>query len=137
MLIVDKIIVSGVSWVLDKLCAAIEAEHEDPTALREELLAAQMRAELGELSPEELAAIEERVMTRLRELRPETQQRALGGLSMAGGQTGVEVDVDFGHARPASDGYVPASDDEPAPVPPTTPARRKKKTKASRSGRKR
>jgi hypothetical protein len=69
MIVLDRMIVGGVKFVLEKLAAAVDAELNDDTALREELLAAQMRLELGELSEAEFAALEAEVLARLREIR--------------------------------------------------------------------
>jgi hypothetical protein len=74
VLIVDKMLVGGVKFVLGKLAAAVEAELNDDSHLREELLAAQMRLELGELTTEEFAVFEADVLVRLREIR----ERKLG-----------------------------------------------------------
>ena len=74
MLIVDKMLVGGIKFVLGKLAAAVEAELNDDSHLREELLAAQMRLELGELTTEEFAVFEADVLARLREVR----ERKLG-----------------------------------------------------------
>lgn len=78
MLIVDTLLVKGIRWVLDKVVAAVDGELNDDTTLRERLLEAQMRAELGEISPEELAQLEAELMARLREL-----QEARGGGAVA------------------------------------------------------
>ena len=45
-------------FVLDKVAAAVESELNDDTALREALLDAQMRLELGEMSQEEFDGLE-------------------------------------------------------------------------------
>jgi hypothetical protein len=79
LLIVDKMIVSGVKFVLGKVAAAVDAELNDDSHLREELLAAQMRLELGELSQEEFAAFERDILARLREIR----ERKLGEAAVA------------------------------------------------------
>ena len=68
MLIVDSLIISGVKFVLTRLAEAVEAEMYDETHLREELLAAQMQLELGEITEEDFAAIEEQVLAGLREV---------------------------------------------------------------------
>jgi hypothetical protein len=89
VLIVDRMLVGGIKFVLTKLVAAVEAELNDDSHLREELLAAQMRLELGELSEEEFAGLERDVLARLREIR-ERQQ----GEPVAPGEmkvTGVEA----------------------------------------------
>ena len=53
MLIVDRMLVSGIKFVLGKIAAAVDAEVNDDTRLREQLLAAQMRLELGEITADE------------------------------------------------------------------------------------
>jgi Gas vesicle protein G len=68
VLIVDSLIISGVKFVLTRLVEAVQAEMYDETALREELLAAQMQLELGEIDEEEFASIEEVVISGLREI---------------------------------------------------------------------
>jgi hypothetical protein len=74
VLIVDRMLVGGIKFVLGKVAAAVEAELNDDSHLREELLAAQMRLELGEISEEEFIAFERDVFVRLREIR----ERKLG-----------------------------------------------------------
>lgn len=69
MLLVDSLIISGVKFVLTRLAEAVEAEMYDEGALREELLAAQMRLELGEITEEDFVAIEEGVLAGMREVR--------------------------------------------------------------------
>lgn len=94
MLIVDKMIVGGVKFVLGKVAAAVDAELNDDSHLREELLAAQMRLELGELSPEEFATFERDILARLREIR----ERQLGEAAPNPGEfkvTGIEASTTF------------------------------------------
>lgn len=69
MIVLDKMIVGGVKFVLGKLAQAVDAEMNDDSRLREELLASQMRLELGEISEEEFAVIEADLLARLREIR--------------------------------------------------------------------
>lgn len=77
MLIVDSLIISGVKFVLTRLVEAVEAEMYDESALREELLAAQMKLELGEITDEEFGQIEEQVLAGMREVR--ARQKAASG----------------------------------------------------------
>jgi hypothetical protein len=77
MLIVDSLIISGVKFVLTRLAEAVEAEMYDESSLREELLAAQMKLELGEITDEEFAQIEEQVIEGMREVR--ARQKAARG----------------------------------------------------------
>ncbi len=69
MLIIDSLLIGGIKFVMSRLAEAVEAEMYDETALREELLAAQMRLELGEITDEEFAQIEEQVLAGMREVR--------------------------------------------------------------------
>ena len=69
MFILDSLLIDGLKFVFDKLLQVAEAELNDDTVLRERLLDAQMRLELGELSMEEFSEIEHEVFERLREVR--------------------------------------------------------------------
>jgi hypothetical protein len=105
MLIVDTLIIKGVRFVLDKLIQAVDAELNDDTHLRERLLEAQMRLELGELSQEEFAAVEEEVMERLREINAERG----GGAAVAMGSgdyevAGIEAEAKLGYEGEDEDG---------------------------------
>ena len=79
MIVLDKMIVGGVKFVLGKLVQAAEAELNDDSHLREELLAAQMRLEVGEIDEEEFASIEAGLLARLREIRERQIAQAGGG----------------------------------------------------------
>ena len=63
MFILDTLLIGSLRFVLDKVVAAAEAEMQDDTALREQLLEAQMRLELGEISDQEFGEIERDVLT--------------------------------------------------------------------------
>lgn len=73
MFILDTLLIGSLRFVLDKLAAAVDTELNDDTALREQLLAAQMRVELGELSPDEFETLEADILARLREIRARRQ----------------------------------------------------------------
>jgi hypothetical protein len=77
MLIIDSLIISGVRFVLDKVAAAVETEMNDDTVLRERLLEAQMRVELGEMTQQEFDAFEEDILARIRDIK----ERQRGGES--------------------------------------------------------
>jgi hypothetical protein len=79
MFILDTVLIGGLRFVFDKIAAAVDTEMNDDTALREQLLAAQMRVELGEMSEAEFADLEADVLARLREIRDRRQ----GGESAA------------------------------------------------------
>jgi hypothetical protein len=90
MIILDSLLIGSLRFVLDKIVAAAEAEANDDTALREQLLEAQMRLELGEISDAEFARIERDVLARIRELKGGQQ----GPLTMSARDrlTGVDVE---------------------------------------------
>jgi len=79
MLIVDSLIIAGVRFVLDKVVAAVETEMNDDGVLRERLLDAQMRVELGEMTQAEFDEFEGDVLARIREIK----ERQRGGESAA------------------------------------------------------
>ena len=95
MLIVDRMIIGGIKFVLGKVAGAVDAELNDDSHLREELLAAQMRVELGEMTAEDFAGFEADILARLRQIR----ERQLGEAAAASHQiasgemkvTGVEA----------------------------------------------
>jgi hypothetical protein len=69
VIILDTLLVGGIKFVLGKIVDAVDAELNDDTHLREELLAAQMRLELGEITEEEFAAVERQLLDAIREIR--------------------------------------------------------------------
>lgn len=79
MLIVDSLIIAGVRFVLDKVVAAVESEMNDDSVLRERLLEAQMRVELGEMTQDEFDEFEADILVRIREIK----ERQRGGESAA------------------------------------------------------
>jgi len=93
MFILDSLLIGGLRFVLDKVAAAAEAEANDDSALRDQLLEAQMRLELGEMTSEEFAEIERDVLAAIREIK--RPQR--GALTMSRKDkdkvTGVDVDT--------------------------------------------
>jgi hypothetical protein len=96
LLIVDKMLVGGIKFVLGKIAAAVEAELNDDSHLREELLAAQMRLELGEMTEQEFVTFEADILVRLREIRE--RQLGDGAQPMKPGEfkvTGVEATANF------------------------------------------
>ena len=90
MFILDSLLVGGIRFVLDKVAAAVDQELNDADRLREELLAAQMRYELGEIGDDEFAALEADLLARIRELKARQQ----GDDALSPGEykiTGVEA----------------------------------------------
>ncbi len=89
MIILDTLVIGGIKFVLRRIAEAVDAQMNDVDALREELLAAQMRLELGEMSPGEFAALERDLLARLREVRERATDEEAGPMRI----TGVDVSV--------------------------------------------
>ncbi|HXW03750.1 MAG TPA: gas vesicle protein GvpG [Vicinamibacterales bacterium] len=94
MIILDSLLIGGIRFVLDKIATAVDAELNDETALRDELLAAQMRLELGELTDGQFRVIEVDVLARLREVRDRRQGAGTASLSGDYRITGVDATVE-------------------------------------------
>jgi hypothetical protein len=101
VIILDTLLVGGIKFVLGKIAAAVEAEMSDDTVWREELLAAQMRLELGEITEEQFAATERELLTRIREIRERQQGRAEppGTFRVTGVEASVLDDDASGESR--------------------------------------
>lgn len=91
MFILDSLLIGSLRFVLEKVVAAAEAEMQDDSALREQLLEAQMRLELGEISDDQFAEIERDILARIREIKGDQP----GGLTIASPDVKVKgVDVE-------------------------------------------
>jgi hypothetical protein len=90
MFILDSLMISGIRWALETAITAAEAEMNDDSVLREQLLDAEMRRELGEITDEEFRATEADLLKRIREIR-ERREGGSGPLA-------------FGHAEPLETG---------------------------------
>src|SRR5439155_23915539 len=75
MFLLDSLMINGISWTLKTVVTAAEAEMNDDTALREQLLAAEMQREMGEITDDDFAEIERDLLGRIREIK----QRREGG----------------------------------------------------------
>jgi len=89
MFILDSLLIGSIRFVLDKVIAAAETEMQDDSVLREQLLEAQMRLELGEISDEEFAEIERDILVAIRNIKGQQQ----GPISMSPDDkiTGVDI----------------------------------------------
>ena len=83
MFILDSLMISGLKWVMNTVVTAAEAEMNDDTALREQLLEAEMRREMGEISDQEFEEIEADLLTRIREIK-ERREGGSGPLAFGG-----------------------------------------------------
>jgi hypothetical protein len=116
VIVIDSLLVGGLRFVFDKLAQAVDAELTDDTVLREELLAAQMRLELGEITEDEFAEVEAGLLARIREVRERhTASPATGDVKLAG----VEATFEGEEHGPG-----PEDDAPPGPVPRPPAARR-------------
>ena len=91
MFILDNLLVGGIRFVLDQVATAVDGEMNDEGGLREQLLAAQMQFELGEIEEDELADLERDIMARLREIRQRREEGAAIGLPADSRVVGVDV----------------------------------------------
>jgi hypothetical protein len=90
LFILDSLLIGSLRFVLDKVVAAAEAEMNDDTALRDQLLEAQMRLELGEITEEEFADIERDVLAAIRQIKRPQQ----GALTMSSKDKIAGVDIE-------------------------------------------
>jgi len=90
LFILDSLLIGSLRFVLDKVVAAAEAEMNDDTALRDQLLEAQMRLELGEITEKEFADIERDVLAAIREIKRPQQ----GALTMSSKDRIAGVDIE-------------------------------------------
>jgi hypothetical protein len=81
MFLLDALLIGGLRFVFDKIATAVDTELNDDTALRDQLLAAQMRVELGEMSEQDFASLEADILARLREIRDRRQGSGPAALS--------------------------------------------------------
>ncbi len=94
MLIVDRLLVGGIAFVLDKIAQAVERELNDEDRLREELLAAHARLETGELTDEQFRDLEAALLARLRVIREAKQGASAGAIEMSSGGFSVDATVE-------------------------------------------
>src|SRR5688500_9999413 len=85
MFILDSLMIAGIRWALETTLTAAEAEMNDDSVLREQLLEAEMRREMGEISDDEFQDIEADLLTRIREIR-ERREGGGGALAFGGAQ---------------------------------------------------
>jgi hypothetical protein len=115
MFILDSLMISGLRWVMHTVVTAAEAEMNDDTALREQLLDAEMRREMGEIADDEFAAIEADLLARIREIK-ERREGGAGPLTMSGAEP-LEASA---NGRFQVEASVSGDFHEPAAAPHTT-----------------
>jgi hypothetical protein len=90
MFILDSLLIGSLRFVLDKVVQAAEAEMNDDSALRDRLLEAQMRLELGEITDDEFVEIERDVIAAIRRIKGGQQ----GAISMSPRDKIIGVDIE-------------------------------------------
>jgi len=105
VIILDTLLLGGIKFVLGKIAAAVDAELSDDTALKEELLEAQMRLEMGELSEEEFTRIEREILDAIRVVRERVRssEEETGELKVTGIEATTWSDEIDAEAGPTGD----------------------------------
>ena len=98
MILLDSLLIGGIKFVLNQVVTAVDREMNDDTALREELLAAQMRLELNEIGEDEFRRLESDLLSRIRAIR----ERAIaepeeGEYKITGAEVTLEGDESDNH----------------------------------------
>jgi hypothetical protein len=92
MFLLDRLLVGGLKFVLEKVASVADQQLNDSDRIREELLALQMRQELGEITEAEFRSAEADLLERLRGIREREGGPALtAGLNV----TGIEATTAF------------------------------------------
>jgi hypothetical protein len=76
----------GTKWTLDKVDRVVREELTDDTSIKEDLMALQLKLEMGEIDDDEYVRSEAEIMKRLREIR---EWREEFGMSTSGGPVRV------------------------------------------------
>ena len=80
MIVLDTLLIGGIKFVLRRIVEAVDAQLNDVDTLRQELLAAQMRVELGEMTDAEFAEVEEALLVRMREIQERAREEGAGAM---------------------------------------------------------
>jgi len=92
--ILDSLMISGIRWALETALTAAEAEMNDDSVLREQLLEAEMRRETGEISDEAFRDIEADLLARIREIKAR-REGGTGAIEMTGQPIETTGDAQF------------------------------------------
>jgi hypothetical protein len=114
MFILDSLMISGIRWALETALTAAEAEMNDDSVLREQLLESEMRREMGEISDEEFSQIETDLLVRIREIK-ERREGGSGPIDM-----GAQPMETTGDSRFQVEASVSGDFYDPAAAPHTT-----------------
>ena len=117
-----------IAWVFRTVATAAEAEMNDDSVLREQLLEAEMRREMGEITDDEFAEFEADILQRIREIK---ERREGGSGPLEFGAEAVEKGEDEKfriEATLSGDFYEPATTESTEPAE-TSTTKRTKNTK--------
>lgn len=90
MFLLDSLLINGITFALDKVREVVDRELNDPEALQEQLLEAQMQLEEGVIDEPTFAALERDLFARIREMRGEN---AVGGIADRASFDDVQIEV--------------------------------------------
>jgi hypothetical protein len=121
MFILDSLMISGIRWVLETAVTAAEAEMNDDSVLREQLLEAELRREMGEISDEEFRAIETDLLARIREIK-ERREGGSGPIDIGAEPLETTGDSHFQVEASVSGDFYESSDAPHTTVIDSTPA---------------
>ena len=96
MFILDSLLINGIKFALEKVAQVAEQELDNPEALQQRLLEAQLQLEEGAIDESTFAEIEADVFARIRELKGDG---AGGGIADASAFDEIEVEIDEGDER--------------------------------------
>ena len=96
MFILDSLLINGIKFALEKVVQVAEQELDNPEALQQRLLEAQLQLEEGAIDESTFAEIEADVFARIRELKGD---EAGGGMADASAFDEIEVEIDEGDER--------------------------------------
>jgi Gas vesicle protein G len=124
MFLLDSLLIDGISWTLKTVLTVAETEMNDDTALREQLLAAEMQREMGEITDDDFAEIERDLLGRIREIK-ERREGGSGALAFGEGEP-IESTADsrFQIEASISGDFHEASDAPHTTIVEETPPRR-------------
>jgi len=94
VIVLDTLLIGGIKFVLRRIAEAVDAQLNDVDTLRQELLAAQMRVELGEMTDAEFAEVEEALLARMREIQERAREEGAGAMRIAGVDVSVRDGLD-------------------------------------------
>jgi hypothetical protein len=90
MFILDSLLINGIKFALEKVLQVAEQELDNPEALQQRLIEAQMQLEDGEIDEETFVQIERDIFDRIREMKGSD---AGGGIADASAFGDIEVEI--------------------------------------------